>query len=195
MALRVLIRHLLNNPGGLFSINKFHNDLKSQAIPVSKNTLHEYLEYLSDSYLCFPVTIHTHSEWARRVNPRKVYIIDTGLVMACSHCPRPDWGYLLKNLIYLELLRRNWAVEYYKTADGREVDFLVSTSAGERKLIQVSLDIDEDATRQREIDALTQAMPECGLGRSTLVTLNREETIECATGIVDVIPVWRWCIL
>ncbi|MCP4695861.1 MAG: ATP-binding protein [Gammaproteobacteria bacterium] len=194
VALRALIRQLVNNPGGLFSTNKFYNDLKSQGIAVSKNTLHEYLEYLTDSYLFFPVFIHSRSERARRVNPRKIYTIDTGLATACIRRPHPDLGYLLENLVYLELRRRGYFIEYYKTAGGEEVDFLATDPAGERILIQVCLDIDEPATRKREINALLRAMPECGLNRSVLITLNQKERIDCESNIIDAIPVWLWCL-
>ena len=83
-ALRYMIRHLINAAGTLFSVHKFYNDIKSQGIAVSKNTLHDYLQHLADAFLFFPVSLHTGSERARMVNPRKVYAIDTGLVRACS---------------------------------------------------------------------------------------------------------------
>ena len=39
LPLRYLLRHLLAAPATLFSVNKFHNDLKSQDIACGKNTL------------------------------------------------------------------------------------------------------------------------------------------------------------
>lgn len=38
-SLRWLVRHLLGNAGGMFSIEKFHAALKSQGIPIAKDTL------------------------------------------------------------------------------------------------------------------------------------------------------------
>jgi predicted AAA+ superfamily ATPase len=95
-----MIRHLLNNTASLFSINKFHNDLKSQGIPCGKNSLHEYLDHLSDAFLFFPVYVHTRSERARMVNPKKIYAIDPGLVQACSRSVQHDWGHLLENFVF-----------------------------------------------------------------------------------------------
>ncbi|MFC1830376.1 ATP-binding protein, partial [Thermodesulfobacteriota bacterium] len=124
--LRYMIRHLLNASAGLFSVNKFYNDLKSQGIACGKNTLHEYLDHLSDAYLFFQVPIHTRSERVRMVNPRKIYTIDTGLVQACSRSIQKNWGHLLENFVFMELRRSCNSIEYYRTEGGQEVDFLVT---------------------------------------------------------------------
>ncbi len=71
---------------------------------------------------------------------------------------------------------------------------MAADPAGERMLIQVCLDIDESATRKREINALLRAMPECGLNRSVLITLNQKERIDCESKVIDAIPAWLWCL-
>jgi len=106
LPLRTLIRHLLATPATLFSVNKFYNDLRSQGLACGKNTLHDYFEYLKDAYLIYPVSIHSRSERTRRVNPRKVYVIDTGLANAFLHRPQSDWGRLLENFVFMELRRK-----------------------------------------------------------------------------------------
>jgi predicted AAA+ superfamily ATPase len=193
VALRYLIRHLINSSAALFSVNKFYNDLKSQGIAVSKNTLHQYLAYLSDAYLFFEVPIHTQSERARMVNPRKIYAIDTGLVRACSHSFRPDWGRLLENHVFTVLRRANEIIEYYKTRAGHEVDFIITGNDGRKQLIQVAADMSEKSTRKREISALTEAMQECHLNHAIIATLNQDEQITTADGgRIDILPAWRW---
>jgi hypothetical protein len=191
-ALRYMIRHLINAVGTLFSVHKFYNDLKSQGIAVSKNTLHDYLQHLADAFLFFPVPLHTGSERARMVNPRKVYVIDTGLVRACSRSLSPDRGRLLENLVFLELRRRQHTIEYYRTRSGREVDFLVTDPAGRQNLVQVAADLADAGTRSRELGALEEAMAECGLDRAVIVTLDQEETVATARGRVAVTPTWQW---
>ena len=192
--LRYMIRHLLNATASLFSVNKFYNDLKSQGIRCGKNTLHEYLEYLSDAYLFFQVYVHTHSERVRMVNPRKIYAIDPGLVQACSRSVRPDWGHLLENFVFLELRRSSAIIEYYRTKKGREVDFLATDSGGQKSLIQVSADLKEPVTRQRELRSLLEAMKECRLRQATIVTLNQEEKLETEAGLIHILPAWLWAL-
>jgi len=190
--LRYLIRHLINSNANLFSVNKFYNDLKSQSIPCSKNTLHEYLDYLTDAFLFFQVSIHTESERTRMVNLKKMYAVDTGLVMACSRNLRPDWGRLLENFAFLELRRNQHRIEYYRTEKGLEVDFMVMNLKGERSLFQISAEMQNPATRRRELSALTDAMKESRLHHATIITMDHEERLEIDNGRIDMIPAWLW---
>jgi len=194
VALRYLIRHLMNAPACPFSVNKFFNDLKSQGISCGKNTLHEYMANLSDAYLFFQVLIHTRSERARMVNPRKIYVIDTGLINACSRSPRPQWGHLLENFVFMELRRLQETIEYYKTASGREVDFVVTDRKGRKFLIQVAAKIDKAITKSREIKALEEAMKELAVSKAVVVTLSHEERLKTEAGLIHVLPAWLWAL-
>jgi predicted AAA+ superfamily ATPase len=68
-----LVRQLLGNSAGAFSINKFHTDLKSRGVAVAKDTLHQQLARLEDAFLLCSLDLATDSERRRQVNPRKVY--------------------------------------------------------------------------------------------------------------------------
>jgi len=194
LALRYLIRHLLAAPASLFSVTKFHRDLGSQGIASGRALLYEYFDYLADAYLVYPISIHSPSERARRVNPRKVYAIDTGLANAFLPSPRADTGRLLENFVFMELRRRGMGIEYYRTAAGNEVDFITTDRRGRQALIQVSLDLRAESTRARELQALTAALSETGLDQATLVTMDQEETIDTPDGHVRVMPAWRWAL-
>jgi predicted AAA+ superfamily ATPase len=56
-ALRWMVRHLLGNAAGAFTVNRFYNDLRSQGLPVAKDTLHQYLSHLEDAFLIRTVSI------------------------------------------------------------------------------------------------------------------------------------------
>ncbi len=192
--LRYMIRHLLNAPAGLFSVQKFYNDLRSQGIPCGKNTLHEFLDYLTDAYLFFQVYIHADSPRARMVNPRKIYAIDTGLVRACSRKTTPDWGHLLENFVFMELRRQKVGIEYYRTQKGREVDFYITTADGTEHLIQVAAELGDQKTIQRETTALNEAMAECGHSKATILTFATEDHLTTASGQIHVLPAWKWAL-
>ena len=117
MGVEELSRHILAVPAILFSVNKFYNDLKSQGVACSKNTLHEYLDYLMDAYLVYTVTLHSRSERVRSVNLKKVYAIDTGLANASLHQPQTNWGRLLENFVFMELSRKELHIDHYRTAN------------------------------------------------------------------------------
>lgn len=157
VALRWMVRQLLGNAAGAFSVNKFHGDLKSQGIAVAKDTLHDYLGYLEDTFLVRLITVATDSERRRMVNPRKVYPIDPGLIPVFDRSGKANLGHALETAVMLELERRSIEVAYVHTPSGYEVDFLARLPDGGEELIQVCASLDDAATRDREVRALLDA--------------------------------------
>jgi predicted AAA+ superfamily ATPase len=160
LALRWLQRHLLSSPASLFSVHKFSDALKSQGIPVAKDTLHEYLSYLEDTFLLYCISVYSGSERRRMVNPRKAYPADPGLIPIYDSTGRSNIGHALETVVFIELKRRGCHVCYVKTQSGYEVDFLVKTPEGAEVLIQVCSDISGELTYSREIRAMKEAMAE-----------------------------------
>lgn len=171
-ALRRLQRHLLSNPAGPFSANKFYNDLKSQGMSVSKDTVYEYLAHLEDAFLVRLVGMHTPSERQRAVNPRKVYPIDTGLIAVFERSGRENMGHALETAVCLELERRGYEMGWVRTAAGAEVDFFAERHGDQPILLQVSLETSSQQTWEREIGALQEAATQYPDARTLLVTLD-----------------------
>jgi hypothetical protein len=111
-ALRWMVRHLLGDAGGMFSVNKLHNDLRSQGMAVAKDTLHALLGHLEDAFLIRTVAIAATSERRRMVNPRKAYPIDPGLIPVFDRSGRADLGHALETAVALELERRGAELAY-----------------------------------------------------------------------------------
>jgi hypothetical protein len=192
-ALRYLVRALLRSPGAKFSVNRSYNDLRSQAVRVAKDTLHEYLGYLEDAYLVFPVRIASESVRAQEVNPRKCYLADHALARASSYRASADLGHLLENIVYLALRRRGREVRYLVTRSGCEVDFVAEAAGGGApELVQVCADLSEPGVRERELRALAEALAERGLERATIVTLADEGSVAIDRREVRIRPAWRW---
>jgi predicted AAA+ superfamily ATPase len=172
--LRRLVKHLLSNPGAVFSINKFYNTLRSQGFSVSKDTLHAMLDYLDDAFLIRMAPFFAHSQAQQRVHPRKVYPIDTGFIPFYT-APRPfPIGHALETCTLIELMRRKAEVYYLRTPSGYEVDFATLTPEGETQLIQVCTDLTDTATHAREVRALLEAahiVPQASLHIITLETI------------------------
>src|SRR5207249_2849403 len=82
VALRRLARQLLHAPATLVSAHRLYNDLRSQGLAISKDSVHEFLDHLTDAYLMQSLGIRTDSERVRQSNPRKFYPIDHGLLSA-----------------------------------------------------------------------------------------------------------------
>lgn len=174
VALRWLVRQLLGNAGGLFSIHRFYGDLRAQGIPVAKDTLHQYLSFLEDAFMVHFIPIAAGSERRRRVNPRKSYPIDTGLIAVFDRTGRSNLGHALETTVALELERRGAETAYVRTADDLEVDFLVHYLGGEQQLIQVSAELDSAETVARETRALLAAAEEHPQATLHLITLTSD---------------------
>ena len=173
-ALRWLVRHLLGNAGGLFSIEQFHAALKSQGLPIAKDTLHQLLGYLEDCFLVRIVWMESTSERQRMVNPRKAYPVDPGLIPVFDRTGRANLGDALETAVLVELERRRFEVTYVRTPAGYEVDFLARDQVGETELIQVCADLTDPATATRECRALAAAGNRFPRARKRLLTLTHE---------------------
>mgnify|MGYP002335825689 CR=1 FL=1 len=183
IALRWMVRQLLGNPAGSFSVNRFYGDLKSQGIAIAKDTLHSYLAHLEDAFLVRTVSIATDSERRRMVNPRKAYPIDPGLIPIFDRSGKANLGHALETCVLLELDRRGAEVSYVHTSAEREVDFLARYPTGREELIQVCASLDDPATRERETRALIEAAPHHPAATLHLIALDIPAAIDIPSGI------------
>ncbi|MGQ9663511.1 MAG: ATP-binding protein [Kiritimatiellia bacterium] len=178
LVLRRLVRHLLANAAGLFSVNRFYNDLKSQGVRIAKDSLHAYLSHLEDAFLGYSVWLATDSERRRTSNPRKIYPVDPALIPIFDRSGRVQLAKALETAVFIELLRRGAEIGYVRTAEGYEVDLLARWIGGDEELIQVCVEVQDTATLEREIRALETAAREHRKAALSLVTLASESIRE-----------------
>jgi predicted AAA+ superfamily ATPase len=171
VALRWMVRYLLGNAAGLFSVHKMHNDLRSQGFAVGKDTVYAYLGYLEDAFLVQSIDIAASSERQRMVNPRKVYPVDASLIPLFDRTGRANVGHALETCVFWELQRRGAEVHYVRTASSYEVDFLARYWDGREELIQVCTDLTDEQTAGREFRALVEASREHPSAAPLLITL------------------------
>ncbi len=155
--LRMVLRKLLSAPAGTLSVNKLYNDMKSQGVRISKETLYAYLDYLVDAFLVRIVEMSSRSERQRMSNPRKVYPIDMGLIPLYQRGTEFPVGQAVETCVLLELQRRKGDIYYVRTPVGYEVDFLAYFPEGYIELIQVCAKPSEPDTLEREVRALLDA--------------------------------------
>jgi len=183
--LRWLVRHLLGNPCGLFSVEKFYAGLKSQGIAISRDTVHQLVGHLEDCFLVRTSWVEAASERRRMVNPRKAYPVDPGLIPPFDRTGRANRGHALETAVRIELERRRMETTYVRTREGYEVDFLARRAGEKPALIQVCAELDDRETREREVRALKSAAAEHPRASLHLVTL----TPESAVGIPEDVQV------
>lgn len=190
--LRWLVRHLLGNPAGSFSVEKFYASQKSQGLSISKDTVHQLLSHVEDCFLVRTAWIEATSERRRMVNPRKAYPVDPGLIPVFDTSGRANLGHALETVILVELERRGASVTYVRTPEGHEVDFLARGPAGDTELIQVCADPTSPAVAEREIRALEEAGRLFPQATRRLLTLTHDAAPSAVPSGITVEPAWQW---
>lgn len=187
-----LVRHLLGNAAALFSVEKFYGTLRAQGVNIAKDTVHALVAHLTDCFLVRSVWIEAASERRRRVNPRKVYPVDPGLIPVFDRSGRSNLGHALETVVLIELERRGLDVTYVRTAEGYEVDFLARAHSGEEELIQVCADASQPETAMRELRALEVAGREHPRATRRLLVATRDGLPGGVPREVAAQPAYEW---
>jgi uncharacterized protein len=187
-----LANYLLTNYCNPFSFNQVMKDLDLKSVA----TVKKFCWYLSEPYLFFYLPRYSVKVKQAQKAPQKVYISDNGFIHAKSFELSRNDGRLLENLVFIELMRRNFRpgldLFYYRTRNDKEVDFACRTGHKVTRLIQVCFDLSGVKTFKREISALTEAGRETGCDDFTVITWDHEEVAEDHGQRINIIPVWKW---
>ena len=163
---------MLSNNATVNAYNKLKNNFA-----LSFDTVNDYVEYLVNAYIVQTVNKFDYSVKKQIANPKKFYAIDTGLANAVSFHLSEKRGANLENIVFLELKRRKKKIYYYRTTKGLEVDFLIPCP-DVTELIQVSVTLENEETRRRELRVFKEAQKELkGAVRCRVITLDRSETV------------------
>ena len=191
-AVRDLSCQLLDNIASLYTVNSLTGYLKSRGHKAPKAAVSQYLDWFEDAYFLFSVRLFDASLSRSNANPKKIYCVDHALVTSISSCILTNAGHLLENLVFCALRRVSGSIYYYRTRNGKEVDFVVPQADGSKLLIQVCETLADPATRKRELNALGEAMEELGIASAIIVTRTEDERIERNGRIIIVMPAWKW---
>ena len=176
-----------------FSASKCLNFFKSLGYKIGKQSLLHLEKCSQESYLFFFSPIFSYNIKDRSQYPRKDYIGDTGLIYAVSG--KKDMGKLFENAVYLELRRRiklNEDINYWKNVEGKEVDFVIREGLKVREVMQVSYEMEDEKTKEREIQSLITCAHELKCGEGIVITKEKEGR-EIRNKIkITFIPLWKW---
>lgn len=177
-SLKELAFYLFGNISSLVSYNK----LKALLQLGSVNTVSSYIDYLSTAWLIFAINRYAFSIKQQQIANKKIYSIDTGLTKSVAFSFSEDKGRFLENTVFLQLRRLYGEdIYYYKTKKGKEVDFYLPKK---KTFIQVSQNLADPQTREREKLALFEAMQEVKESNGFIITEDEKEN--------SVVPVYEW---
>lgn len=181
--------YLLSNFCGLFS----YNELATAVGIASVATTKKFCDYLHEPYLFFYLPRYNNKLKLMKKAAQKVYVVDNGFVQSSGFNLSENLGRLLENQVFVELLRHGYDVEtsmfYYRSANNREVDFVLRSGTKVVQLIQVCYDMSAPKTRKRETDALVECARELKCNNLSVVTYSEKTSIEQDGYTIRLIPI------
>lgn len=184
-ALQQLAVWLLSNTGKPIS----GNSLRKLFSIGSSSSIMEYLSYFSDAYLFYFVPKFSYSRKVQLVNPKKIYTVDNGLVVANSVSFSDDFGRLLENMVFMQLRRMNKDIFYY--SEKKECDFVVFNRGKLSGLYQVCWQLGQD-NLERELAGLTEAMDFFKVKESMVITHDQSDLFMTGGKTIRVLPFYEW---
>ena len=130
-----VIKFILSNIGSPTSARNIANAI-SGTNQLTHNTIIKYIEYLSESYLIYPVSRYDIKGKKILTTNDKYYTVDLGLrQLLLSDKTDSDIGHKLENIVFLELLKRNEGQILVGKADEAEVDFIVQKPKDRKSVV------------------------------------------------------------
>lgn len=168
-----IVRYLMDNIGNTFSAKKISDFIKNQGRKLSTETVYTYIKALESAFLIYKVQRFDIKGKRLLETQEKYYLSDLGLRHAVMGYRDNDIGGVLENVVFLELLRRDWTVNIGKQ-DVAEVDF-VANRTDDRLYVQVCYVLTEDNTdcEFNPLESVPDHYEKVVLSTDSLMSFNR----------------------
>lgn len=157
--LHKIVLFLCSNVGSITSPNSIGNVLSNEGDiqngkgkNVAGKTVEKYISLLRSAYIFYSIGRYDVKGRQLLKTLGKNYIIDMGFRNMLLGYRDADRGHILENIVFLELLRRDYRV-YIGKVGGTEVDF-VAEKPNDKLYIQVTESMQSPETRERELRPL-----------------------------------------
>ena len=150
--LHILIDFLMDNIGSEISVRSITDSLSGNKTKADHKTIGKYVEYLCKAFAFYRVRRYDIKGKKYLRSADKYYLSDHSFKYARLGTKNMDYGHVLENIVAMELIRRGYEI-YVGVVGGKEIDF-VAMKQGNRTYIQVSYDITEQKTFDREVTPL-----------------------------------------
>ena len=185
-ALEKVVRYAFSTSGTLCSTRNIAQALKGAGRSITQDTVDAYLHGLVEALIIQDVP-QQGMQGKEVLRPlHKFYPVDVGLRnLSIGFEPR-DLGFQLEDIVCMELLRRGCSVSVGASRKG-EVDFVALTPEGLRVYVQVTEDLANPDTYERELAplrALNDAFPKLVIAATGL----REGTTGDGIRVISIIP-------
>ena len=144
--LEKLVAFIFDNIGNSVTSNSIANTLNSNGLKTRNETIDAYLQLLENSFIIYKANRFNIRGKEHLKSQPKYYCVDIGLRNISIGRNRGNFGSVLENIVYLELIRRGYEVSIGKL-DSLEIDF-VCTKPNETIYYQVAYDMPKESDRE-----------------------------------------------
>lgn len=183
-----LTSFMMDNISNITSVRNITNSLKRADDTLNHKTVGSYIQYLCNAFLFYKIKRYDIQGKRYLESQDKYYLVDPTFKYAKLGTKNMNYGRNYENIVAIELLRRGYEV-YIGELYNCEVDF-VAMKRNEKIYIQVSDDISNDKTLEREVNSLLKvkdAYPKILLARTKHDTYQYEgvKVIDIANWLME----------
>jgi len=162
---RNLSHYLLSNIATVFSYNSLAKSLNN-----NENTLKHYISILEKCFIIKELQHFSYSLKSQSKIKKKVFCIDNGLINDISLIFTSNYGKLLENLVYTEILKMGkYEIFFYN--ENEECDFILKN---QKQLIAVQVAYELNAKNEiREYKGIEIVRNKFKISKSYIVTFNQ----------------------